>query len=72
MLNFLSAYLEKKVKKKYEDVVYFLSQVALDVFVGAAVFYLIHFVFSAPLIWIGAVFVLSVAMRSEPLRTKGK
>ena len=58
------------MKKKYEEIVYFLGQVALDVFVGAAVFYLIHFVFSAPLLWIGIVFVLSILMRSESLRNK--
>jgi len=48
------------VKKEYLKIV---SEVALDVLVGTLVFYIIHFVFSMPIIWIGIVFVLSCVMR---------
>lgn len=48
------------MKKEYLKIV---SEVSLDVLVGTLVFYIIHFVFSMPIIWIGIVFVLSCVMR---------
>lgn len=51
------------MKKLYKDYLKIASEVALDVLVGALVFYIIHFVFSMPIIWIGIVFVLSCFMR---------
>jgi hypothetical protein len=44
-----------------------ISHVSLDTFVGACVFYIIHFVFSMPIIWVGVVMLLSVVMRFKQI-----
>ena len=52
------------MKAKHKKYLKIASEVGADVFVGALVFYVIHFVFSQPIIWIGIVFVLSLCMRT--------
>ena len=58
------------MKMKYEKFLLLLSHVSFDVLVAACVFFIIHFVFSMPILWIGAVFVLSVMMRWKQLKKR--
>ena len=53
------------MKQKYKDILSISYQVLGDTLVGALVFYIIHIVFMMPIIWIGIVFVLSIAMRTK-------
>jgi len=55
---------------KYEKFLLLLSHVSFDVLVAACVFYIIHIVFSLPILWIGAVFILSIIMRWKQLNKR--